>query len=115
MPISGQDATADGCNSIVLGGQTVTVFKDTRLLAPQAVKMIEALVKGQTPAGLTQFTLAALTNDKTKTGNVMANFLPVVEVTKVNVYDVVVKSGFQTYDAVYRNVPADQLPPTPAP
>ena len=115
VPISGQDATADGCNSIVLGGQTVTVFKDTRLLAPQAVKMIEALVKGQTPTGVTQFTLAALTNDKTKTGNVMANFLPVVEVTRTNVYNVVVKSGFQTYDAVYRNVPADQLPSTPAP
>ncbi len=29
----------------------------------------------------------------------MANFLPVVQVTKANVYDVVVKSGFQTYDA----------------
>lgn len=115
VPISGQDATADGCNSIVLGGQTVTVFKDTRLLAPQAVKMIEALVNGQTPTGLTQFTLAQLTNDKTKTGNIMANFLPIVEVTKANVYDVVVKSGFQTYDAVYRNVPASQLPPTPAP
>jgi len=115
VPISGQDATADGCNSIVLGGQTVTVFKDTRLLAPQAVKMIEALVNGQTPSGLQQFTLAQLTNDKTKTGNVMANFLPIVEVTKANVYDVVVKSGFQTYDAVYRNVPADQLPPTLTP
>jgi D-xylose transport system substrate-binding protein len=113
VPISGQDATADGCNSIVLGGQTVTVFKDTRLLAPQAVKMIEALVQGQAPTGLKQYTLAELTNDKTKTGNVMANFLPVVEVTKDNVYDIVVKSGFQTYDAVYRNVPAANLPPRP--
>jgi D-xylose ABC transporter substrate-binding protein len=113
VPISGQDATADGCNSIVLGGQTVTVFKDTRLLAPQAVKMIEALVQGQAPTGVKQYTLAELTNDKTKTGNVMANFLPVIEVTKDNVYDVVVKSGFQTYDDVYRNVPADQLPPRP--
>ena len=35
VPISGQDATADGCNSIVKGQQTVTVFKDTRLLAPR--------------------------------------------------------------------------------
>jgi D-xylose transport system substrate-binding protein len=114
-PISGQDATADGCNSIVLGGQTVTVFKDTRLLAPMAVKLIEALAKKQAldSFGLTSFTLAALTNDKTKTGNVQALFLPVVEVTKANVFDVVVKSGFQTYDNVYRNVPADQLPPRP--
>jgi D-xylose transport system substrate-binding protein len=115
VPISGQDATADGCNSIVLGGQTVTVFKDTRLLAPMAVKLIEALVKKQSldSFGLKSYTLAALTNDKTKTGNVQALFLPVVEVTKDNVYDVVVKSGFQTYDNVYRNVPADQLPPRP--
>ena len=115
VPISGQDATADGCNSIVLGGQTVTVFKDTRLLAPMAVKLVEALVKKESmdSFGLKSFTLAALTNDKTKTGNVQALFLPVVEVTKDNVYDVVVKSGFQSYDNVYRNVPTDQLPPRP--
>jgi D-xylose transport system substrate-binding protein len=117
VPISGQDATADGCNSIVLGGQTVTVFKDTRLLAPMAVKLIEALVNKQDLSSfkLQSYTLAALTNDKTKTGNVQALFLPIVEVTKDNVYDVVVKSGFQTYDSVYRNVPADQLPPTLTP
>jgi D-xylose transport system substrate-binding protein len=113
VPISGQDATADGCNSIVLGQQTVTVFKDTRLLAPQAVNMIDALIKGQSPSGLQSYTLAALTNDKTKTGNVMAAFLTVVQVTKANVYDVIVKSGFQTYDNVYRSVPADQLPSRP--
>lgn len=117
VPISGQDATADGCNSIVLGGQTVTVFKDTRLLAPKAVQLIEALVNKTdlTSFGLKSYTLAELTNDKTKTGDVQALFLPITEVTKDNVYDVVVKSGFQTYDAVYRNVPAAQLPPTLTP
>jgi D-xylose transport system substrate-binding protein len=113
VPISGQDATADGCNSIVKGQQTVTVFKDTRLLAPKAVDMIDALIKGQAPSGLQTFTMAALTNDKTKTGNVQAAFLPVVEVTKANVYDVIVKSGFQTYDDVYRGIPEDQRPPRP--
>ena len=77
--------------------------------------MIESLVKGGTPEGVKQYTMAALTNDQTKTGNVMANFLPVIEVTKDNVYDVVVKSGFQSYADVYRNVPAADLPPTPTP
>jgi D-xylose transport system substrate-binding protein len=48
-----------------------------------------------------------------KTGSVMANFLPVVQVTKDNVYDVVVKSGFQSYDDVYRGIPEDQRPPRP--
>jgi D-xylose transport system substrate-binding protein len=113
VPISGQDATADGCNSIVRGEQTVSVFKDTRLLAPQAVKMIEALINGQEPSGVKSFTMAELTNDKSKTGSVMANFLPVVQVTKDNVYDVVVKSGFQSYDDVYRGIPEDQRPPRP--
>jgi D-xylose transport system substrate-binding protein len=113
VPISGQDATADGCNSIVLGQQTVTVYKDTRLLSPKAVDMIDALIKGQTPAGLQSFSLATLTGNKDAKGDVQANFLPVVQVTKANVYDLIVKSGFQSYDQVYRNVPADQLPPKP--
>ena len=115
VPISGQDATADGCNSIVKGQQTVTVFKDTRLLAPQAVTMIDQLIKGQKLTGLTSYTLAILTGDKTLTGSIQANFLKVVQVTKANVYDVVVKSGFQTYDNVYRGVPAADLPPTLTP
>jgi len=113
VPISGQDATADGCNSIVKGQQTVTVFKDTRLLAPQAVDMIDALIKGQAPSGLKTFTMAELTNDPSKTGNVQAAFLAVVQVTKANVYDVIVKSGFQSYDDVYRGIPEDQRPPRP--
>ena len=114
VPISGQDATADGCNSIVLGQQTVTVFKDIRLLAPKATDMMDALLTGKAIEGLTKYTLAELTNDKTKTGDVQAVFLPVVEVTKDNVYDVVVKSGFQPYDKVYANVPSDfKLPPKP--
>jgi D-xylose transport system substrate-binding protein len=115
VPISGQDATADGCNSIVKGEQTVTVFKDTRLLAPKAVDMMDALLKGQAVTGLQSFDLATLTGDKTLTGSIQAAFLPVVQVTKANVYDVVVKSGFQAYANVYRDIPADQLPPTPTP
>jgi D-xylose transport system substrate-binding protein len=113
VPISGQDATADGCNSIVKGEQTVSVYKDTRLLAPKAVDMLDALLKGQTVSGLEDFTLAELTNDTTKTGNVKALFLPVVQVTKDNVYDLIVKSGFQPYDDVYRDIPEDQRPAKP--
>ena len=113
VPISGQDATADGCNSIVKGEQTVSVYKDIRLLSPKAVDMMDALLKGQTVEGLKQFTLAELTNDKSKTGNVMANFLPVVQVTKENVYELIVKSGFQSYDDVYRDIPESERPPKP--
>jgi D-xylose transport system substrate-binding protein len=113
VPISGQDATADGCNSIVKGEQTVSVYKDIRLLSPLAVKLVDEFLKGQTDPDLKQYTMAELTNDQTKTGNVTALFLPVVQVTKDNVYDLIVKSGFQSYDDVYRDIPDAQRPPKP--
>ena len=75
--------------------------------------MIDKLLKGKPVAGLKNYTMAELTNDPTKTGDVMAFFLPVVQVNKDNVYDVVVKSGFQKYDDVYRDIPADKRPAKP--
>jgi D-xylose transport system substrate-binding protein len=37
----------------------------------------------------------------------------VEQVNKDNVFEKCVKNGFQPYDAVYRDVPADQRPPKP--
>jgi D-xylose transport system substrate-binding protein len=113
VPISGQDATADGCNSIVKGEQTVSVYKDIRLLSPMAVDMLDKLLKGEAVEGLTEYTMAELTNDDTKTGTVQALFLPVVQVTQENVYELIVQSGFQPYEDVYRDIPEDQRPPKP--
>jgi D-xylose transport system substrate-binding protein len=113
VPISGQDATAEGCNSIVKGELTVTIFKDIRLLSPLAVQLADELINGKTNPDLKSYTMAELTNNKSAQGNVMADFLPVVQVTKDNVYDVVVKSGFQTYDDVYQDIPDAQRPPRP--
>ncbi len=47
VPISGQDATADGCNSIVKGELTVSILKDIRNLAPIAVDMVGNLLNGE--------------------------------------------------------------------
>ena len=52
VPISGQDATADGCNSIVKGELTVSILKDIRNLSPLAVDMIDKLLKGEPVEGL---------------------------------------------------------------
>lgn len=112
VPISGQDATADGCNSIVKGELTVSVLKDIRDLAPLAVDIADKLVKGE-DAGLTMYSLAELTLDDTLQGEVPCKFLEVAQVTKDNVYDLVVKSGFQTYDDVYRDIPESERPPKP--
>ena len=45
VPISGQDATADGCNSIVKGELTVSILKDIRNLSPW-LELTDGLLKG---------------------------------------------------------------------
>ena len=113
VPISGQDATADGCNSIAKGELTVSILKDIRNLGPISVDMVDALLKGEPVEGLSEFTLAELTNDPSKEGNVMALFLPVEQVNADNVFDLCVANGFQSYDDVFRDIPEDQRPPRP--
>jgi D-xylose transport system substrate-binding protein len=113
VPISGQDATAAGCKSIVEGELTMTVFKDIRKLTPIAIDMAIQMANKQKVSGLKMYTLADLTTVKTMKGSVPCMFLPVVQVDKNNVYDEVIKSGFQSYDEVYRDIPADQRPPRP--
>ncbi len=112
VPISGQDATADGCNSIVKGELTVSILKDIRDLSPLAVDLVDKLLKGE-KADLQMYSMAELTNDPSKTGQVPCKFLPVYQVNKDNVYDLVVKSKFQSYDDVYRDIPESQRPPKP--
>ena len=113
VPISGQDATADGSNSIVKGELTVSILKDIRNLSPLAIDVMDKLLKGQAVDNMKNFALSALTLDDTKTGEVPCVFLEVQQVNKDNVYDLVVKSGFQSYDDVYRDIPEDQRPPKP--
>jgi D-xylose transport system substrate-binding protein len=113
VPISGQDATADGCNSIVKGELTVSILKDIRNLAPIAVDMVDALLNGQPVEGLEEYTLAELTLDDALQGNVQALFLPVEQVNQDNVNALCVENGFQAYDDVYRDIPEDQRPPAP--
>ena len=113
VPISGQDATADGCNSIVKGELTVSILKDIRNLGPLSVDMADKLIKGEAITNLKEYTMADLTNDPAKTGNVNALFLPVEQVNKDNAFDLCVKNGFQQYDDVYRDIPEDQRPPKP--
>jgi len=111
VPISAQDATAAGCNAVAKGELTVSVYKDIRLLVPLAIDIAMKLAKDETPEGLKNFTFAVLTGDKNLPGSVPCNFLKVVGVTKDNLYDVVVKSGYQKYDEVYKDIPEKDRPP----
>jgi len=91
--ISGQDATADGCNSIVKGEQTVLGLQRHPPALAVGGGLGRQVPQGQSDPNLKKYTMAELTNDKSKTGDVMAYFLPVVQVTKDNVYDLIVRAG----------------------
>ncbi len=47
--ITGQDCDIANTKNIIAGYQAMSVFKDTRTLAEQVVKMVEAIVNGQEP------------------------------------------------------------------
>jgi putative multiple sugar transport system substrate-binding protein len=86
--VSGQDAELPSVKSILASEQTSTVFKDTRLLAAQAAKMADEMLKGATVD----------TND-TKTYNNQVKVVPsflldMVSVTKDNVQKELVDSGY---------------------
>jgi D-xylose transport system substrate-binding protein len=114
VPVSGQDATGPGCNSIAKGQLTVTILKDYRVMAPQAVALVDEFLKGKTDPDLVSYKLSVLTGKKDLAGEVKAKYLPVTEVTKDNLFDAVVASGFASYDDVYKDVANPPARPTAA-
>jgi len=52
IPVTGQDATAQGIQNIFSGWQCVTVYKPTKLEADAAVRLAVSLVEGSKPVGL---------------------------------------------------------------
>ncbi|GAC1486496.1 MAG: sugar ABC transporter substrate-binding protein [Pseudarthrobacter sp.] len=88
--VTGQDAEKGSVKSIIAGEQYSTIFKDTRKLGEQAVKMVDAVLKGKEPE----------TND-TKTYNnkvkvVPAFLLQSVIITKDNYKKELIDSGYYT-------------------
>jgi D-xylose transport system substrate-binding protein len=53
VPVTGQDATKEGLQSILRGDQTCTIYKDAAAEAGAAAKLAVDLIQGKTPEGLT--------------------------------------------------------------
>lgn len=87
--ITGQDAEISSVQYVIDGKQSMTVFKDTRTLASDAVAMAVSILGGETPA-----TDAAYNNG---TVDVPSKQTSVVVVTKDNVQSALIDSGY--YDA----------------
>jgi D-xylose transport system substrate-binding protein len=92
VPVTGQDATAEGIQHILAGQQCMTVYKAVKKESDAAANVAIALAKGQTPNA----------PDQTKNGSVQTPsvLLTPVAVTKANINDTVIKDGFLTKDQI---------------
>jgi D-xylose transport system substrate-binding protein len=88
IPVTGQDATAEGIQNILAGDQCMTVYKAIQAEADAASKLAIALAKGeQPPAGLVN----GQSDDTAR--QVPSVLLKPQAITKDNI-DVVIKDGF---------------------
>ncbi|WP_416200639.1 multiple monosaccharide ABC transporter substrate-binding protein [Thermocaproicibacter melissae] len=90
--ITGQDCDIANVKAIIAGQQSMSIFKDTRLLAEEVVSMVDAILQGSTPE----------TNNTTDYNNgvkvVPTELLPPVYVDKSNYEDILIKGGYYTAD-----------------
>lgn len=97
IPVTGQDATDEGLQRVLLGTQCMTVYKAIKAEAEAAAQLAVDLAKGEIPAA---DALATATVVDTETGaEVKAVLLVPISVFPENVKDVIA-DGFTTYDRV---------------
>ncbi|MEK9664007.1 MAG: substrate-binding domain-containing protein [Candidatus Nanopelagicales bacterium] len=97
VPVTGQDATDEGLQRVLLGTQCMTVYKAVKAEADAAAQLAIDLIQGNIPAA---DALADKTVTDTETGAEVKSVLLVpVSIFPENVKDVIA-DGFTTYDRV---------------
>jgi D-xylose transport system substrate-binding protein len=110
IPTSGQDATAAGIQNILLGKQTMTVYKPIEAEAEVAAAVALALQRGEDPANIeveAEYSLIGIqaedgqpTEDPEGEGVVPYYALTPIAVTPDNIADTVIADGFRTVEEV---------------
>jgi D-xylose transport system substrate-binding protein len=95
VPITGQDAELSGAIRIVQGTQSMTIFKDTRELGKRAVQMAVDIANGKAIDTKGQ----VVNNGKRDVPSVL---LTPFTVTKENLDERLISSGYLPKDKVYR-------------
>jgi D-xylose transport system substrate-binding protein len=117
VPLSGQDATAAGIQQIILGQQTMTVYKPIQAEADVAAKAALALCAGEDPTTIdSEFDFTSIgiqaedgkpTDTATGEGVVPYLALTPIGVTEDNIMDTVVADEFLTIDEICTGDTAD--------
>ncbi len=98
IPVAGQDADIAGCQRVVQGMQTATVYKPITELARLSARYACRLARGEKASDLPGVTETMDNGSR----QVPTCFIQPVLVTAENMDEVVIQSGFHTYDEVYR-------------
>lgn len=96
--VTGQDADLEACQRIVEGTQVMTVYKPVELLARRAAECAVALARGEQPEGSD---VAMIDNGGTEVPYVR---LEPIMVTRENLDEIIINSGFHSREEVYLNV-----------
>ncbi|MCX7821602.1 MAG: sugar ABC transporter substrate-binding protein [Brevinematales bacterium] len=96
VPITGQDAELAAAIRIMKGEQTMTVFKDTRLLGAKAIEVAIKMAKGETLTEANQ----TVNNNKIDVPSIL---LTPIAVDKNNLEEVLIKSGYLKKEDVFKN------------
>ena len=110
VPVSGQDATSEGMQNILLGRQAMSVYKPIEAEADVAAAVALALRAGEDPSGITSEADFSIIGIEAATGEpaeapegegVVPYFALVpIGVTADNMADTVIADGFRTWDEI---------------
>jgi D-xylose transport system substrate-binding protein len=98
IPVTGQDATDAGLQQILLGNQSMTIYKPLAKIAAGAAKVTDIFLAGK------KFTSSVTVPNGA--GNVPSILLPVETVTKANIKSTVLADGFTTVARLCKGIPA---------
>ena len=115
IPVVGQDADLEACQRIVEGTQIMTVYKPVERLANQAAQCAICLANGEDMEEMLQKSSVSGNEvgqlDMINDGNYYVPYVKLtpISVTKENMNDIIIGSGFHLKEDVYLNVP-EQMP-----
>lgn len=98
IPVTGQDATVAGLQQILLGNQSMTIYKPLRKLAAAAATVTDVMLSGK------KYT--SMTTTPNGAGNVPSDIIPVVTVDKGNIKSTVIADGFVSKATLCKGIPA---------
>ena len=102
VPVTGQDAELAACQSIVEDKMTLTVYKPLDELAKLAIDSCVKISKGE------DVVIDGITNNDFKDVNTIMPEIYVVD--KSNMKEIIIDSGFQDIEEVYKNIPKEDWP-----